>query len=188
MRLLPLSATAYVVAALVGNGLAGGEADVRDLAGTPAYTAGIALEALGLVALLLLVAWAGARLGPLWARLATVAGTTTLAVKLASGASLSAAVHDDLDPGIAQALQAVNDWAFVVHWLPFGVLVLAIALGAKEVGLLRAPGAWTGAVLGTVTATQALVVMGVPAVMVPLPFLLSLSWLAVAGVVITKRR
>ena len=47
IRFLPLAATGYVVAALVGNGLAGGETDVRELAGTPAYTAGIALEALG---------------------------------------------------------------------------------------------------------------------------------------------
>jgi hypothetical protein len=187
MRFLPLAATGYVVAALVGNGLAGGETDVRDLAGTPAYAVGIALEALGLVGLLLLVAWAGARLGPFWSRVATVAGTTTLAVKLASGASLSAAVHDGLDAGVAEALQAVNDWAFVVHWLPFGVFVLAIALGAKAAGLLRAPGAWVGAILGALMAAQALVVMGTPAAMVPLPFLLSLFWLAVVGVVVTRR-
>lgn len=187
LRFLPLAATGYVVAALVGNGLAGGETGVQDLAGTPAYTAGIVLEALGLVALMLLVTWAGTRLDPWWSRLTTVAGTTTLAVKLASGASLSAAVHDDLDAGVAEALVAVNDWAFVVHWLPFGVFVLAIALGARQAGLLRAFGAWTGSVLGTLMAVQALVVMGTPAAMVPVPFLLSLFWLAVVGVVVTRR-
>jgi hypothetical protein len=98
-----------------------------------------------------------------------------------------AAVHDDLDPDVADALIAVNDWSFVLFWIPLGLLVAITAVGAKDLGLLHARRAIVGAVLGGLTAAQALAVIAAPVALVPIPLMPSLLWLAVTGVVMVRR-
>lgn len=187
-RALPLAATIFVACALLGNSLSGELApDMGDKAGWTTAATGILLEVGGFAALLAFVAWAATNLRGAWSPAALAAGTTALAVKLSSGAPAFAAIHEDLDPDVADALIAVNDWSFVLFWLPLGLFVVTIALGAKNLGLLRAPGSAVGTVLGGLTAAQSLLVIAVPGALVPIPFLLSLVWLAVTGVVVARR-
>lgn len=187
MKVLPLAGTAYVVASLVGNSLTESVPNLADKAGSPAFAAGVALEVTGFAAILVFAAWASTRLDGIWGTLALASGITMLAVKLSSGAPFLATVHDGLDPELAESLQAMNDWSFILHWLPFGLMVIAVARGAKQAGLLRTPGSIIGTVLGTITAVQTLIVVANPAALIPIPFLLCLIWLAVTGVVAARR-
>lgn len=204
-RILAAAGIAFLVLLLLGNSLAmsGVEAfsdptDVQLQAGLLQQGAGavnqlgLALELLAFVALAVLASRLAAQLRETagWGTAVAVAAATLLGVKLASAAPLLVAMDaaQSMDAGLARALVAMNEAAFVVSWLPFAVLVGAAAWGARQVGL-------TGPVLfgtGTLLAALGLVaaLLGVRDIdsAVPVPFLLSLLWTTALAVHLGRSR
>ena len=179
-----LSGAGFVAAVLVGNTLtesAGGRGALGELAAwaaSPTAAAGLVAELVGFVLLLGFV--------PLLARsgrgdsaaVAAVAGGVAAAVKLGSGALLLGALHgrDDLDESAASALLAANGAAFVLFWIGFGLFVAAAARGLAAAGAVGRTLAVGGQVLGSLTVVAGVAGAVVPALAVPIPFLLTLVW------------
>lgn len=197
---LALGAPAFVLLSLAGNSLTGvatGDSTLELLAAqadSVSFSAGLALELLGLVALLGVVVWAGTRLrggaAPFPALTAVLAGAWFVSVKLASGSAVLGAVreHATLDEAAATAAVAGNDAAFVLAWVPFGLFVAALAaLAGSEQELGRAIST-AGIVVGSLTATLGVVGAAVADLAMPIPFLLCLAWLLVAGSRMALRR
>lgn len=191
-RLLPLSGPAFVVCVLLGNSLteAGGPSGPLDrlefLAESGSARLGLGLELAGLVLLLVFVAQVVHRCRPGAATVtAAVAGGVALALKLGSASAVLGAVREreGIDATTATALTGVNDAAFVLFMIGFGIFVAAAA-SALPVG--RAWW-WSGALLGSLTTLVGVVGSVVPAAAVPVPFLLSLLWTAAVGLRLTVR-
>jgi hypothetical protein len=182
-NLLGLCGAGFVAAALIGNGLAG-SVDLVEADRPLAAQVGLGVEVAGLGLLLLFVAWL-ARLGEasLARTVAVVAGAVMAAVKLGSGTGLLAAWHEeDLPEPVVEALVAVNDAAFVLSWLPFGLLVAATAVVLAGAGAQGPRMRAVGLGLGGLVAVAGVLGSAAPALAVPVPFLLSLAWLLVASV------
>ncbi len=155
-------------------------------------TLGIGLELAGFVAFAFFVAYLhrilrGGGDRETWRpTVALIGGVLFLAVKVSSGAALVALSADGtaLGPDVALLLQALNDGAFVMGWLALGVFLLGAAAAALQTRVLPRPVAIAGAVIG-VAAVAATATLGAgPGV---LTFLLSLLWIVVASVVLTRR-
>lgn len=199
-RLAALSGAAFVVAVLAGNSLTesvsgdGVLGDLDALAASTAARAGLALELVAFVLLLVFVGTLASVLaaGPSRGRTATgvmaVAGTAMVAVKLGSGAAALAALHarTDLDVAAATALVEQNGAAFVLFWIPFGVFVTGAARALRTQGrvgrVLGGAGVGLG-VLGTAAGVAGAVW---PSYAVPVPFLLSLLWVAAISVALAR--
>lgn len=180
-RWAALTGAGFVVCALAGNGLAGG-VDLTEAERPLAAQLGLGLEVVGVAFLALYVAWVCSVAGPgLGRTTAAAAGAVMVAVKLGSGAALLAAWHEeDLARTSEEALVALNDAAFVLSWLPFGLLVAAAAVALGD--LVGRPLRTTGLLLGGLTVALGVVGSVAPGAAVPIPFLLSLVWLLVVSV------
>ncbi len=197
-RLADAGGLVFVATTLLGNSLTGSVveadadldgpqalADLAALSGSGTAQLGLAFELVGLVALMVFVGSLADRLRSRGATAAclAVAGGVMLAVKLASGSALLAGLahHEDLSPDVALALVSMNDAAFVLCWLPFSILVLAVASGLGRERTVGRPTALAGGVLGALCLVAA--VMGVldSATAVPVPFLLCVLWVAVVS-------
>lgn len=204
-RLAAAGGAAFVAAVLVGNGLteAGVEegplsddALLADLARQATETGpqiGLALEMLGFA---LFVVFLG-RLGALtsgtpagWpGRVAVLAGTAMVGVKLATGSAAVAAVsaREQITAPAARALEAVGSAGFVLSWLPFAVFTVAAALALHARGLVGRPTTVVGSILGLLTLTAAVAAGTDVDNAFPLPFVLSLFWLATVSVRLAVR-
>jgi hypothetical protein len=168
---------AFVILILVGNGVA-------EDGGNKAL--GVPVELLGYVALACFIAYVATTLRSslTWSPvLAAVAGITTIAVKVGSGAEYLAAEYAGVGEEIAASLTATNDAAFVINWLPHGLFVVAVALAAMHAGRLHAAVGWTGVVIGAATMAAITLSTSEPFVV---PFLLSLLWLLTASVLLVR--
>jgi hypothetical protein len=194
-RLPALSGAGFVACALVGNTLTESAGGVVAASASTAARLGLALELVGFVLLLVFVGWLGSavlgRSGASMAGYAAVtAGGVLVAVKLGSGADLLAAWHQHgaLDKTAVEALVAANGEAFVLSWLPMGVLVAAAAVALAGVGLVGRVMQVSGVVVGGLTVGFGILGSVLPAAGVPIPFLLCLVWLVAVGVLGLRRR
>lgn len=199
-RLLAAAGAAFVALSLAGNSLTESAVDpgadrsgaqaARDLASYADSTAahvGIGLEILGLVAFLVFGAAAAAHLvrrAPAAAAVVASGATALAAIKLASGAPLLAGIadHDLVTDEVALALLAVNGAAFVLSWVPLAMVVAALATGLRSTGVIGRPTAVVGAILAVLGLVAALLGAGDVNSALPVPFLLSLIWVAVVSV------
>ena len=191
-----LTGAGFVAAVLVGNTLTGSTGggggalgELTAWAGSPAAAAGLVAELVGFVLLLGFVpvlSRAGRGEGDA-AAVAVVAGGVAAAVKLGSGALLLGALHgrDALDEASASALLAANDAAFVLFWIGFGLFVAAGARGLAATGAVGGVLGVGGQVLGSLTLVAGVAGAVVPALAVPIPFLLTLVWTVVVSVRLT---
>ena len=182
-RWTALTGAGFVVCALAGNGLAG-SLDLTKTERPVAAQLGLGMEVAGLGLLVLFIAWVCSVAGRgLAGTTAATAGAVMVAVKLGSGTALLAAWHDeDLGRASVDALVAVNDAAFVLAWLPFGLLVAATAVTLSQARRVGRSLRTTGLVLGGLTAALGVVGAVAPGAAVPVPFLLSLVWLLAASI------
>lgn len=191
-RLGALTGLGFVVCVLLGNSLTetgtatNALGHLADLATSGTARLGLGLELLGFVLLLCFVAQVGLRCRPgVGGLTAVVAGVVSLSVKLGSAAAVLGALRerDHLDETTATALVALNDAAFGLFMIGFGLFVAAAAT-ALPVGR---GWWWAGALLGTLTTVVGVVGSVVPAAAVPVPFLLSLLWSAGVSVRLAVR-
>lgn len=187
-RWAPLAATGFVAAALAGNSLTEAvDGGFAARAVSDAYRAGIAVEVAGLSLLVVFLAWCWSLLGGRASRtlpLGLTAGTAFVALKLGSGAALLAGCsqHETLGRDAERLLVALNDAAFVLGWPLWGLFLLGVALGCRAAGRVGRVVAGVGLVLGVLTSTLGIIGAGFAALAVPIPFLLSLLWLAFLGI------
>lgn len=166
--LLAATGTAFAILVVVGNGIhtEGGN-----------QTVGYTLELLGYVALAIFLAWttrAFSSAGRVAATLALIGGTAMLAVKLTGWAAVMASQQTALTPDVAAGLVQVDEQAFVLAWLPWGLFVTGLALAAREAGRLPGWLAWAGVAIGIGCLAAVPVSSAEPFV---LPWLISLLWL-----------
>jgi hypothetical protein len=201
-RLLAAGGAGFVVLTLAGNSLtesvtsaeadrSGARAadDLAAYAGSTSAHLGIGLEVLALVAFVVFAAAASSRMrgAAVPAKLTTAGAVVLVAVKLASGAPLLAGVanHELLTDDTALALVAMNEAAFVLCWVPFAIVVGALATGLRTAGIIGLPTTVAGGLLATLVLVAALVGLGDVNAAMPIPFLLSLVWVAVLSVRLT---
>lgn len=194
-RLQPLTGAGFVACALAGNSLTESVSGVAAAASSTAARLGLALELSGLLLLIGFVAWLGSVLlrGPAISQAAyaaVLAGGVLIALKLGSGADLLAAWHhhDTLDRSTVAGLVAANDEAFVLSWLPMGVLVAAGSVALARVGMAGPVLRVTGVVAGSLTVAFGVLGSVMPGAAVPLPFLACLVWLVAVGAAALRRQ
>lgn len=162
-------------------------------AGSASATAGFVLELLGFVAFMGFLGYlAGAlrsrhldrQASPVAAGTAILAGIIMLAVKLASVMPMGALVVDrkTLSPDIAQVLNDMNGYAFVVSWMPFAVFVGATAIALHRARLVGRPTLYIGALLGVGGLSLTFVGLQHPLDINPVGFMLGLLWVLVVSV------
>jgi hypothetical protein len=203
-RIGAATGAAFVVLITVGNALdtagttqnghATGAQVLRDVAhqrASGSATVGFVLEVLGFVAFFAFLGYIAdvlRRRTPSGERIAAgtaiVAGITMLAIKLGSAAPVVALNLDrkTLTPQLAQLLNDINGGAFVVSWLPFAILIGAMAAALRRAGLVGKPTAVIGYVLAV--AGVALTLVGLRDITNgnPMAFLLGLVWLLVVSI------
>lgn len=108
-----------------------------------------------------------------------------LAVKLAGWAAVLASKQATLAPEVAAGLVEIDERAFVLAWLPFGLLVVGLSLAALHASRLPRPVALLGVVLGIGCMLAVPLSSTDPFV---LPWLISLLWLIVASTLIARSR
>jgi hypothetical protein len=202
-----LTGAAYVLLILVGNQIATGGAqaahptgrqDLADFARAEHSTSmavGTVMEVLGMLAFMFFLGWLVQALrsrggAALWlAGTVAVAGTTTLAVKVASFAPMAAGIlnRDSIDPTTARVLTDMNGAAFVVTFLTFGVFLLAAGLAILASGLLGRFAGWSAVVIGSLGIVLTLLSKVDPVNTNPMPFLAGLLWVLVVSVRIAWR-
>lgn len=201
-RLGGAAAIAFVVLALAGNSLTGGgvasqadpdayAAEVVRRTADSAWRAGIALELLAFLALVVFAAALARRIRLVEPAqsyagdLVLAGGVLLVAVKLASGSALYAADmrSDDISGELARLLNDLNGAAFVLSFVPLALLLGAAAVSALAHGALPRGLGWTGAPI----AASLVAAAATGADAVPIPFLLALVWLLAAGVVMVRR-
>jgi hypothetical protein len=204
-RLALASGAAYVVAILVGNGLAeAGNSEGGDGATvlaelqrglSPVQTFGLTLEILGF-ALFLVFLGALYRVlrrtggGDWLAVTALGGGLVTIAVKVASvGPAMTARMRaDDLSPELARVLEDINGAGFVISGYTLGIFLSAAALATLVTRLVPRWLAAAGVVIGVLTIAAGTAGILDPVGYVPIPFLLGLLWILVVSVVLAVRR
>jgi hypothetical protein len=176
-RMLPAAGGAFAVLAVVGNG-------IYTEGGLPLV--GYGLELLGYGALALFAAWVATSLRATreWAALlAGVGAMGMIAVKLGGWAAVWASHQAGTGTETAAALVAIDESAWVVGWLPYGLFVIGLSLAALGDGRLPRPVAWVG--LGTGIACLAAVPFSTSEPFV-LPWLISLVWLVTASTLLAR--
>ncbi len=159
-RALALTGVLWVALLILGNDVIGQAGDAPQpgdsLAEYSRYYAdditmrswvAVGMEIAGMGFGLVFIAFAGTRLARAGfpCRLATVAGTAALAIKLGSGSALLAALYradDGLDPQLLRLVSDVGGFAFVLSFLPLGLFAIGLAAAARE---LRAVPRWVWA-------------------------------------------
>ncbi len=125
--------------------------------------------------------------------LATVslgAGLLYLAIKVGSAAPIMAAGYraDELSPDLARTLVDLNDAAFVVSGLMFGLFTAAAAAASVAGRVVPRWLGWCGLVGGGVTVAAGTVGILDMGSYSPLPFLAGLLWTLIVSVLLTVRR
>jgi hypothetical protein len=184
---------------LVGNALYAGPTgtgqELMDQLSDPlpagAY-AGIALELVGAVALVVLLAVLAvtlARRAPVAAVATVIAGSAMMALKFVDILPIMALRlgPDRVDAGVAGVLVDLNEAGFVV-----GGLLLSLALACAGIGLLQTRAlspwlAWWPTVAGVLGVVAGAVGIAAPDSYVPIPLLL-LLWMVVLAVTTVVRR
>ena len=204
-RLAAGSGAFFVVAAIVGNQLAASGAPEgtdgpaalaylqRDP--TPVNAAGFVLEILGFAALLVFVGYLYRKLRRAegadgWvAEVACAAGVAGIAVKLGSIAPIAAGVNrrDELTVELARTLVDLNDAAFVVFGLLFGIFVTAASAASSAYRMVPRWLGWIGVVLGTLAFGAGVVGIVAPDSYNPLAFVGGLVWTLVLSGILTAR-
>lgn len=178
-RALPAAAgAAFAVLVLVGNGI---------YTGGGGQTLGFTVEMLGYVALAGFIAWAVATLrGAVeWAAmLALFGGATMIAIKLGGWAAVHAANQAATAPEVAAGLVALDESAWVLAWLPYGLFIAGLSVAALRARRLPRPVAWLGVVLGLSCMAAVPISTSEP---FPLPWMISLVWLIVASIILVLR-
>ena len=168
-RLAAASGAIYVLAILIGNGLAeGGESGGDDAAAvlaelqrglTPVQAFGLTLEILGF---LLFLVFLGALYRTLrraeasdgWLAVTALgAGLVTVAVKVGSiGPGMAARLRaQDLSPELARSLEDIGDASFVISGYTMGIFLAAAALATLVNRVVPRWLASTGVVVGVLT-------------------------------------
>jgi hypothetical protein len=205
-RLGALTGAAYVVLVIIGNGLSTNSpgphsdhptglqdiADARWLAGSASAQVGISLELISFAAWMLFVEYLFTRLRSAgWlAGGALVAGVVSVALKLGSAAPMIVgfSLRDDISPESARVLTELNGAAFVVGWLPVGLMVACAAAAALRIGALGRVLGWAGVASGSV-AVVTTAVLGLNAESGnALPFLLCLLWMLIVSLHFATQR
>ena len=204
-RLGAAAGAVFVACILAGNSMTesvvgsdtssvGTAADLAAQATSGVVRAGLVLELVGLV-LLVVFAVTSAALG--WRRtgadvlpgLVAGAGIVVAAVKLGSAAPYIAALTTDgMAAELRHALVQTNDAAFVLTWLPYAVLVGSMAALLFRAGLVGRALAGIGLMLAGLGLLAALAGFSSPATAVPLPFLFSLLWTFAVSVRVAAHR
>ncbi len=179
-RVGALSGAAYVVLILVGNQLAEGSgssthqsgaqvlAHLGEQADSATAQIGMTMEILGFVGFAFFLPWlytTSRNAGATWpAALALVGGTTTLAVKIGSGATAITLMTDRtlIDPQTAMVLNDLNGAAFVVTFITFGIFLVGAGLALLESRLTGRFAAWSAVVLGAAGVLLTLVTQADP--------------------------
>jgi hypothetical protein len=204
-RLAAASGAAYVVLIIVPTMLTGsgnapsldaGRAEhARWLAGHPMSTgdwAAAYAELLGLLCFIAFVATLASLLRReegepgIFSTIALSGGLISAAVKLASAGSVAAAywrASDGFSPQLATALIDMNDAAFVLTWGLDGVMLLGAGVVLLRSSLLPRWMARSAIGLGVAAPLGMLAPLSIGF----LPFILSLLWILVASVKLTRR-
>jgi hypothetical protein len=203
-RLGALSGVLFVVLVFVGNGLTSGVggvaapspgaqviADLDAQAHSTTASVGFTMELAGFAMFLVFVGYLYAVLrraerGIGWlAVVALAGGLTEVAIKLGSGAVIGAEFlgRATLTPDVARALDDMGGAAFVLSWLPFGVLVAGAGASVVRSRVVGRGFGWAGIVVGVATVVSVLL----PGITHTdranaIPFLLSALWLGVVSV------
>lgn len=196
-----LCGPAYILLVLVGNQLGSGGGqdphpsgakDLADFSSNPsaAQAAGFTMEVVGFLAFMFFLGWLvdtlrrRASAAPWLADTVGVAGVIMLAVKIASAMPLLAGRldHAELSAGAARVLTDMNNAAFVLTFLPFGVFVAATGAAILTTRLLGKVAGWTGVVIGSLTVAATLATRIDPVNTNVMPFLAALLWVLVIGV------
>lgn len=200
-RLAAASGAFFVVAILVGNVMAfGGADDGTDGASILASlqrerslvnVTGFVLETVGFAAFLVFLGYLrrAVRTAGGVADVAFGAGLLCLAVKLGSVAPLMAASYrgDELTTDLARTLVDLNDAAFVIFGLLFGLFVAAAGAAYLAAGASGRWMGWTGVGIGLLAFAAG--VVGVVAVESynPMVFVAGLVWTLVLSLVLAVR-
>ncbi len=147
---------------------------------------GIAVEILGFIAMMFFAAYLyrvlrSAEGSDGWlAATVLITAAADLGIKLGSGAPLAAAYYHkaDLTPDLARTLVDLNNAGFVITGLTMAAFVLAVSFSAYRSRALPRTLTWIGVVLGTLGLATPLVGITDPANYNPLPYLISLLWVA----------
>jgi hypothetical protein len=156
---------------------------------------GFVLEMLGFAAFLVFLGYLHGALRRIegnagWvADVAFGAGLLTLAVKLGSVAPIMAATYrkDELTPDLARTLVDLNDAAFVVFGLLFGIFVVAAGAAGLAYGMSGRWLGWTGVGIGLLAVGAGTVGMLTVDDYNPMAFVAGLGWTLVLSVVLAVR-
>jgi hypothetical protein len=168
---------AFAVLVLVGNA-------IYTEGGDP--TLGYGIELLGYVALAVFAAWIAATFDPaarLASMLAVIGGVAMLALKFAGWAAVLASSDARLSSDVTAGLVEIDEQAFVIAWLPFGLLMVGMSVAALQADRLPRPMAWSGVVLGIACMVAVPFSVTEPFV---LPWMISLLWLLVASTLLAR--
>jgi hypothetical protein len=116
-------------------------------------------------------------------------GLLYLAIKVGSAAPIMAGFHrkNELTPDLARTLVDLNDAAFVVSGLMFGVFTAAAAATCLAHRVLPRSLGWLGLIAGLLTIPAATVGMLDMASYNPMPFLAGTLWTLIVSIVLTAR-
>jgi hypothetical protein len=192
---------AYVVLALVGNGIATqGAEQSNDPTGAQALQyidhslhstaarVGTAMEIVAFVAFAFFIGWLGPFLrragGPAsWlGNVAVVGGVATLAVKIGSVAP-ELALEDErnhVSASLARVVYAMAGAGFVLSFLTFAIFMLGAGASILSSGALGRVTGWVAVLLGVAGVTVVCATTSQDAN--PVPFLLSLLWILIVSV------
>lgn len=192
---------AYVLLIVIGNQLASGSstdphpsgtADLTDFSAPsgPADAIGFTMEFLGFLAFMFFLGWlvhalrARGNAAAWLAGAAAIAGTVTLAVKIASVMPFGAGYldHAEISPSMARVLVDMNSVAFAVTFVTFGTFLVATGAAILASGLLGRVAGWTAIGVGGLGALLTLIAQVNPVNSNPMPFLGGLLWVLVVSI------
>jgi hypothetical protein len=202
--MLAATGAVYVLAMVAGNALTQGGKDIGDgstaLAAlrhgrTTAQSVGAVLGPLSILALLVFIGHlyrvlrAAERPAARAATAALGAGLVMTALDVSSAMPSVAAVlgRDGLTPPVLRTLHAMNDAGFVISGYVYGIFVVLAAASAFNSRVLPRWLAGGGLVVGVLALVAGLAGIVDPGGYVPVPFLLSLAWVALTSLLLAVR-
>lgn len=192
---------AYVLLIMIGNQLAGGSSsdphpsaakDLADFSAPLGVTdrVGLTMEFLGFLAFIFFLGWlvralrARSEAAAWLAGAAGIAGTITLAVKIASVMPFGAGYldHADITASMARILVDMNAVAFTVTFLTFGTFLVATGASILASAFLGRLAGWTAIAIGAVCVLLTLATQVDPVNTNPMPFVAGLLWVLVISI------
>jgi predicted permease len=177
--LLAATGAAFAILVVVGNAL------YTETEGG-SQTVGYGIELLGYVALAIFLAWVATTFDAVSktaSSLAVISGSATLAMKFTGWAAVMAAQEPEMAPDVAAGLVQVDEFVFVLAWLPYGLFVIGLALAARQADRLPRWVAWVGVAVGIGCIAAVPVSSTEPFV---LPWMISLLWLIAASTLFVR--